>query len=133
MSASLSTLAGAALGFADVGATFARFLRPASIRGVGFWIVASEDATTRRWIAHEFPGRDEPWHEDLGAGPAPLQLEGLLIGADVVSQAERLRRACRSPSWRARSPSARTRAGSPASGCGWNATAPFPRPASPAA
>jgi prophage DNA circulation protein len=95
MSASLSTLAGAALGFADVGATFASFLRPASIRGVGFWIVASEDATTRRWIAHEFPGRDEPWHEDLGAGPAPLQLEGLLIGADVVSQAERLRRAAR--------------------------------------
>ena len=93
MSGSLATLAGAALGFGGVGNAFARFLRPASLRGVGFWIVASEDATIRRWVTHEFPGRDEPWHEDLGAGPAAFMVEGLLIGDDVALQAQGLRRA----------------------------------------
>jgi prophage DNA circulation protein len=93
MSGSIATLAGAALGFGGVGNAFARFLRPASLRGVAFWIVASEDATIRRWVTHEFPGRDEPWHEDLGAGPAALSVEGLLIGDDVAFQAQRLRRA----------------------------------------
>jgi prophage DNA circulation protein len=93
MSGSLATLAGAALGFGGVGGAFARFLRPASLRGVGFWIVASEDATIRRWVTHEFPGRDDPWHEDLGAGPAAFLVEGLLLGDDVALQAQRLRRA----------------------------------------
>lgn len=93
MSGSLAGLAAAALGFGTIGGTFARFLRPASIRGVGFWIIAGEDATVRRWVTHEFPGRDDPWHEDLGAGPAAFEIEGLLIGDDVARQVERLRSA----------------------------------------
>ena len=95
MSGSLSSLAASALGLGAAGDALARALRPASIRGVGFWILASEDAAVRRWVTHEFPGRDDPWHEDLGAGPDAFSLEGLLIGDDAPRQAERLRQAAR--------------------------------------
>lgn len=93
MSGSLASLAGSAIGLGAVGGTLARFLRPASIRGVGFWIVGAEDEVVRRWITHEFPGRDDPWHEDLGAGPQAFSVEGLVIGDDAPRQAERIRKA----------------------------------------
>jgi prophage DNA circulation protein len=70
-----------------------RVLRPASLRGVGFWVTAAEDEPVRRWVTHEFPGRDDPWHEDLGRGVQLITVEGLLIGDDVVRQARRLREA----------------------------------------
>jgi prophage DNA circulation protein len=95
MSGSLAGLGAAVIGNGTVGGSFARFLRPASIRGVGFWVEASDDTSGRRWVTHEFPGRDDPWHEDLGLGVDAIGIEGLLIGDDVTRQADRLRRAAR--------------------------------------
>jgi prophage DNA circulation protein len=63
-------------------------LRPAALRGLPFYVQTSEDEPARRWVTHEFPGRDDPWHEDLGAKARAFSIEGLLIGADVVLQAK---------------------------------------------
>lgn len=63
-------------------------LRPASIRGIPFYVKQGDDEPGRRWVTHEFPGRDDPWHEDLGAKTREFALEGLLIGANVVFQAK---------------------------------------------
>ncbi|MBR0647800.1 DNA circularization N-terminal domain-containing protein, partial [Plastoroseomonas hellenica] len=90
----MSGLLGAVTGGGAVGGGFAeRFLRPASLRGQGFWIDSSEDQPGRRWAIHEFPGRDQPWHEDLGKRSHDFMIEGLLIGDDVVQQAQAFREA----------------------------------------
>ena len=65
-------------------------LRPASLRGIPFFVQISEDEPGRRWLTHEFPGRDDPWHEDLGAKTRAFSIEGLLVGANVVFQAKAL-------------------------------------------
>jgi prophage DNA circulation protein len=83
----------AVLGTGAAGGWMERFLRPASLRGRGFWIVSAEDDTARRWVTHEFPGRDEPWHEDLGLKPGSFDVAGLLIGDDVNRQVDALRAA----------------------------------------
>ncbi|HEY4254588.1 MAG TPA: DNA circularization N-terminal domain-containing protein [Roseomonas sp.] len=88
----MSGILGALTGGGPIGGGFAeRFLRPASLRGQGFWIDSSEDQPGRRWVAHEFPGRDQPWHEDLGKRSHDFAIEGLLIGDDVVQQAQAFR------------------------------------------
>ena len=93
----MSGTLGAILGTGATGGWLERFLRPASIRGRAFWILGAQDETARRWITHEFPGRDEPWHEDLGLGAALFEVEGLLIGDDVVRQAQQIRAAAAAP------------------------------------
>lgn len=84
MSEILASAASLASGLPWLGAN----LRPASLRGLPFYVQTSEDDPGRRWVTHEFPGRDDPWHEDLGARTRTFSLEGLLIGADVVMQAK---------------------------------------------
>jgi prophage DNA circulation protein len=74
-----------------------RLLRPASLRGVGFYLDGTDAEPGRRIAVHEFPGRDDPWHEDLGRGPETLRIDGLLIGDDVTRQARRLREAAIAP------------------------------------
>ncbi|PZW46849.1 prophage DNA circulation protein [Humitalea rosea] len=82
------------IGTGAVGGGFLeRALRPASLRGEGFWVSDGEDTTARRWITHEFPLRDEPWHEDLGPRVQTFGVDGVLIGDDVVAQAEAFRTA----------------------------------------
>lgn len=41
-------------------------LRPASFRGVSFWVDGHEMAGGRRTVTHQYPFRDEPFTEDLG-------------------------------------------------------------------
>jgi prophage DNA circulation protein len=94
----MSGLLGAITGGGAVGGGFAeRFLRPASLRGQGFWINTSTDQPGRRWATHEFPGRDQPWHEDLGKRSHDFEIAGLLIGDDVVQQARAFRHAVAVP------------------------------------
>lgn len=89
MSEALSSLAGVAAALPWVGAN----LRPAALRGMPFFVSRGEDEAARRWVTHEFPGRDDPWHEDLGRAVEAFSVEGLLIGADVVLQAKLFRAA----------------------------------------
>jgi prophage DNA circulation protein len=93
MSEALTSLASFSTALPFVGAN----LRPAALRGLLFYVQRSEDTSTRRWVTHEFPGRDEPWHEDLGAKTRSFSIEGLLIGADVVLQARAFERAAKAP------------------------------------
>jgi prophage DNA circulation protein len=93
MSEALTSLASFSTALPWVGAN----LRPGALRGLLFYVQRSEDTSTRRWVTHEFPGRDEPWHEDLGAKTRSFSIEGLLIGADVVLQARAFARAAADP------------------------------------
>jgi prophage DNA circulation protein len=93
MSEALTSLASFSTALPWVGAN----LRPGALRGLLFYVQKSEDTAVRRWVTHEFPGRDEPWHEDLGAKTRSFSIEGLLIGADVVLQARAFSKAAADP------------------------------------
>jgi prophage DNA circulation protein len=93
MSEALTSLASFSTALPFAGAN----LRPAALRGLLFYVQRSEDTSTRRWVTHEFPGRDEPWHEDMGAKTRSFSIEGLLIGPDVVLQARAFARAAADP------------------------------------
>jgi prophage DNA circulation protein len=93
MSEALTSIAGLASALPWVGAN----LRPGALRGLLFYVQSSEENSTRRWVTHEFPGRDEPWHEDLGAKTRGFTIEGLLVGPDVVLQRRAFARAAADP------------------------------------
>ncbi len=93
MSEALTSIAGLASALPWVGAN----LRPGALRGLLFYVQSSEENATRRWVTHEFPGRDEPWHEDLGAKTRSFSIEGLLVGPDVVLQRRAFARAAADP------------------------------------
>ncbi|MCA3366171.1 MAG: DNA circularization N-terminal domain-containing protein [Roseomonas sp.] len=93
MSEALTSIAGLASALPWVGAN----LRPGALRGLLFYVQSSEENSTRRWVTHEFPGRDEPWHEDLGQKTRSFSIEGLLVGPDVVLQSRAFARAAADP------------------------------------
>jgi prophage DNA circulation protein len=93
MSEALTSIAGLASALPWVGAN----LRPGALRGLLFYVQQSEENSTRRWVTHEFPGRDEAWHEDLGAKTRSFTIEGLLVGPDVVLQRRAFARAAADP------------------------------------
>ena len=93
MSEALTSLASFSTALPWVGAN----LRPGALRGLLFYVRSSEENSVRRWVTHEFPGRDEPWHEDLGAKTRSFSIEGLIIGADVVLQARAFSKAAADP------------------------------------
>jgi prophage DNA circulation protein len=93
MSEALTSIAGLASALPWVGAN----LRPGALRGLLFYVQTSEENSTRRWVTHEFPGRDEAWHEDLGAKTRSFTIEGLLVGPDVVLQRRAFARAAADP------------------------------------
>lgn len=72
-------------------------LLTASFRGVEFHVSAASETTGRRFQRFDFPGRDAPAHEDMGAIDGPIRLTALLIGNDVLEQVEALKHAVRQP------------------------------------
>lgn len=56
--------------------------RPASFRGIPFFIDGSQYTGGRRVTFHEFPDRDTPYPEDLGKVGKTFKVEGYLLGAD---------------------------------------------------
>lgn len=72
-------------------------LRPASLRGIACWVEDAELAIGRRVAVHEFPFRDEPYHEDLGRSLRELSLELILVGDDVIQRAQQLEAAVEAP------------------------------------
>ena len=93
MSEALTSIAGLASALPWVGAN----LRPGALRGLLFYVQQSEETSTRRWVTHEFPGRDEAWHEDLGQKTRSFSIEGLLVGPDVLLQSRAFARAAADP------------------------------------
>lgn len=65
-------------------------LRPASFRGVAFEVNGADFGAGRRVQVHEYPQRDAPYTEDLGRATREVSVEGFLVGADYIEQANRL-------------------------------------------
>lgn len=68
-------------------------LRPASFRGVPFFIETSQFTTGRRIVTHEFPNRDEPYTEDLGRVADGYEIEGHVLGDDYLTEKKKLQAA----------------------------------------
>ncbi|RSU46347.1 DNA circularization N-terminal domain-containing protein [Sphingomonas sp. S-NIH.Pt15_0812] len=65
-------------------ALFAQGLLPASFRGVPFAVFASEAMAGRRVALHQYPGRDEPWAEDMGREARRFRFRGFIADGDVA-------------------------------------------------
>ena len=59
-------------------------LLPASFRGVPFGTVATGVAGGRRVALHVYPGRDDPWAEDMGKAPRQFRLRGFVLEGDIT-------------------------------------------------
>lgn len=62
-------------------------LRPASYRGLRFAIPDDDIGFGRRVITHEYPGRDDPFHEDMGAAARVMNVTALIGGAVFLQDA----------------------------------------------
>ncbi|AXK39617.1 DNA circularization protein [Crenobacter cavernae] len=72
-------------------------LRPASFRGVPFFIESHDAEEGRRVEVHEYPLRDEPYVEDLGKKAGTYSVAAYVLGADYMDARDRLREACNQP------------------------------------
>lgn len=68
-------------------------LRAASFRGIAFEIVDDDITSGRRIVTHEYPGRDEPYHEDMGASVYAFSIRAVVIGSGYVARADALEKA----------------------------------------
>lgn len=66
-------------------------LRQASFRGVEFHYEDLGRDFGRRVKRHEYPGRDEPYHEDLGADTDAIRINAYVLEPDHMAKADRLR------------------------------------------
>lgn len=69
-------------------------LRPASFRGVGFYVANDKGEYGRRNITHEYPMRDDPYIEDMGQKATKYSVTGYLFGDDWVAQKDAIVAAC---------------------------------------
>jgi len=65
-------------------------LKPAEFRGVPFDVLLTDGQLGRRAALHEYPGRDEPWVEDLGRRARVLTIDAVVIGADYMARRDAL-------------------------------------------
>lgn len=72
-------------------------LRPASFRGVKFFVTSDSLQFGRRIQIHEYPQRDKPFVEDLGKKARQYQFEAFVIGPDYMSGRDALIEACEKP------------------------------------
>lgn len=72
-------------------------LRPGSFRGVAFHTATGEMETGRRVALHEYPGRDEPWPEDLGRRSRTHEIECYVLGDDYMARRDALLAAAEAP------------------------------------
>jgi prophage DNA circulation protein len=59
-------------------------LLPASFRGAPFAVIDDAIAGGRRIALHEYPGRDEPWAEDMGRAARRFRFRGFIVDGDIV-------------------------------------------------
>lgn len=65
-------------------------LKPASFRGVAFFVEQRELEGGRRIAPHEFPGRDMPFTEDMGRKAATFTVEGYVLGENYMAARDKL-------------------------------------------
>lgn len=65
-------------------------LMPASFRGVPFSVSDEQGTFGRRVETHEFPGRDQPYTEDLGRATRRYSIQAYVIGDDYFDKRDAL-------------------------------------------
>ena len=65
-------------------------LQPASFRGVKFKVDTADVAFGRRNQVHEYPGRDEPFSEDLGKKAREYRFNAYILGENYFSDRDAL-------------------------------------------
>lgn len=68
-------------------------LRPASFRGVGFYVEVGSRTGGRRAVTHEFPHRDDPQTEDMGRRAKKFGLTAYVLGSSYTLDADALEEA----------------------------------------
>lgn len=59
-------------------------LRPASFRGVSFYVSEATIGAGRRLARHEYPQRDLPYLEDMGRKAREYKVEAYILGSDYM-------------------------------------------------
>ncbi|MBI1262944.1 MAG: hypothetical protein GC184_14600 [Rhizobiales bacterium] len=72
-------------------------LRPASWRGVSFYVERADDVVGRKTSLHKYVQRDTAWQEDLGKDASEYTLDAFVIGNDYMVARDRLREALLQP------------------------------------
>lgn len=65
-------------------------LRPASFRGVPFYVETANAVIGRRVVLHEYPLRDKPYAEDLGKKAQTFRITAFVLGDDYMDQRDAL-------------------------------------------
>lgn len=65
-------------------------LRPASFRGVRFFIDSTDSEVGRKIQLHEYPKRDVPYAEDMGRVTRTYRFTAFVIGKDCFDQRDKL-------------------------------------------
>ncbi|WP_209516277.1 DNA circularization N-terminal domain-containing protein [Sphingomonas sp. BE137] len=58
-------------------------LLPASFRGVPFVVTNDEIGGGRRQVVHQYPGRDDPWTEDMGREARRFRFRGFILDGSI--------------------------------------------------
>jgi hypothetical protein len=69
-------------------------LRPASFRGVPFWVETAGGEGGRRIVTHEFPLRERPYNEDMGRAAQKYKIKAFVLGDDYQTWRDYLLAAC---------------------------------------
>ena len=69
-------------------------LRQGSFRGARFHVEDHKHASGRRVHLHEYPGKDEPYPEDLGRKAREFEVQCYVIGPDYMAARDALIDAC---------------------------------------
>ena len=72
-------------------------LRPASFRGVSFYVEGGTLTFGRRLAIHEYPQREKPYVEDLGKKARVYRLEAFVLGPDYMKDRDALIDALETP------------------------------------
>ena len=71
--------------------------QPASFRGVPFFVESDSTPVGRRTQLHEYPQRDKPLVEDMGAKTRIVQMTAFVVGEDCLFQRDNLLHALNQP------------------------------------
>lgn len=69
---------------------YQRTLYPASFRGFPFVVRETEGQMGRKNVVHNYPFRDNVWVEDMGRAPRQYEVEGFIVGDNVVQRLQLL-------------------------------------------
>lgn len=58
-------------------------LLPASFRGVPFIVTNDDIGGGRRQVVHQYPGRDDPWTEDMGREARRFRFRGFILDGSI--------------------------------------------------